>query len=436
MRLTTFVPADQIIVPDNRQRQEFDGGALVELAQSIKANGLLHAIVVRMDGRTLVAGERRLRAIRQFVYAMGGSFAYDGVPVEVGLVPVIRVDAADALALEEIELDENIRRADLTWQERAEAEARLHRIRSARNPEQTLGDTAKELADAAGILPKVAQDNLRQSLVVMKVMAELPEIGKAKTLKDAFKMVQRHEETKRNERLAASVGQTYSTKALQALHGDCLDLLAEAQWNEKFDVILTDPPYGMGADQFGDAAGRLATIEHHYDDSYESWKDLMARWTSLAWRVTKPQAHAYIFCDIDRFHELKLMMQAAGWYVFRTPLINVKNSGRVPLPDRGPRRQYEICLYAIKGDKLVTGIYSDVIHSEADEQMGHGAQKPVSLYTDLLKRSCRPGDWVLDSFSGSGTIFPAAFELQLYAVGVEQNAASYGKGLERIAGLK
>jgi hypothetical protein len=55
-------------------------------------------------------------------------------------------------------------------------------------------------------------------------------------------------------------------------------------------------------------------------------------------------------------------MLEAGWDVFRTPLIDYKlGSGRVPRPEHGPRRQWEMCLYAIKGDKNVTGIFSDVI---------------------------------------------------------------------------
>ena len=130
-------------------------------------------------------------------------------------------------------------------------------------------------------------------------------------------------------------------------------------------------------------------------------------------------------------------MRKAGWYVFRTPLINFKtNSGRVPLPDRGPRRQYEILLYAIKGDKPVTHIYPDVITSQADENMSHGAQKPVAVYQNLLQRSVRPGDTVLDCFAGSGTIFPAAHTFKVKAVGIEQSAEYYGMGLRRIQDIQ
>lgn len=130
-------------------------------------------------------------------------------------------------------------------------------------------------------------------------------------------------------------------------------------------------------------------------------------------------------------------MQAAGWYVFRTPLINHKmNSGRVPLPDQGPRRQYEIILYAIKGKKQTTHIYPDVISTSADENFSHGAQKPVALYQNLLQRSVRPGDRVLDTFAGSGTIFEAANGFKCSATGTELNPEYFGMCLARIARCK
>jgi len=129
-------------------------------------------------------------------------------------------------------------------------------------------------------------------------------------------------------------------------------------------------------------------------------------------------------------------MTQAGWWVTRTPFICTKpNSGRVPHPEHGPRRQWEMILYAIKGKKPTTGIYPDVITTMADPNMSHGAQKPVALYLDLLKRSVRAGDTVLDSFAGSGTIFPAAHAYKVKAVGIEMNPEYYSLALQRMKGL-
>ena len=88
-------------------------------------------------------------------------------------------------------------------------------------------------------------------------------------------------------------------------------------------------------------------------------------------------------------------MQAAGWRVFRTPLIWVNPSAmRAPWPEHGPQRKYQLILYAIKGDKSVNQLYRDVIVYSSDENLGHQAQKPVGLYRDLFSAA-----------RGQGTLF-------------------------------
>lgn len=435
----TYLAIKHLIIPPGRQRKDFESTSLLELAASIAAHGLFHAVQVRQDGQTLVTGERRLRAIVEHMIPLGQRLHYAGEMVPLGYIPVIPVGTDNALALEEIELDENLKRKDLTWQEMATTTSRLHALRKAQReaaapgmPAQTVADTAREIRGSA---VGAYQETTRQEILISAHL-DRPEVAKADSLKEAFKVLKRLEETDRNRTLAALIGETYTSDQHQMFHDNCLTWMTQPEWTGKFDVILTDPPYGMGAQDFGDAAGKLTTIEHHYDDSYESWQATMRAWCPLSFAITKPQAHAYVFCDIGNFHELQRMMQAAGWYVFRTPLTNFKrNSGRVPLPDQGPRRQSEWCLYAIKGKKQVTAIYSDVITTDSDEQMGHGAQKPVALYEDLLKRSVRPGDWIVDTFAGTGPIFPAAHTFKCFAVGVERVEASYGKCLERLQTL-
>lgn len=450
-----FVSLPEFLVLADRQRRAFDEASLLELAQSIEKHGLFHALQVRRDGVTLVSGERRLQAILKHLVPLGKTFTYAGEPVPPGHVPVIPVATDDALALEEIELDENLKRKDLTWQETANAHARLHALRLAQAEQinriatdlaiddpvtHTVADTARELYPVeTANLPdgKLGdyQSTVRQEILISKHM-DKPEVAKAPDLKSAFKALKKIEDAERNRQLAIAVGDTHTSGVHQLYQANCLEWMAAEKWAGKFDVILTDPPYGMNAQDFGDGAGKLTGIDHDYDDSYESWKVLMAAWARLAYYVTKPQAHAYVFCDIDNFAELRTFMRAEGWYVFRTPLTNYKqNSGRVPLPFEGPRRQSEWCLYAIKGHKTVNMIASDVIVTGSDEQMSHGAQKPVALYDDLLRRSVKPGDWVLDTFAGSGTIVPACHALKCVAVAVEQNPVYYGLCLQRLAAL-
>lgn len=425
-----------ITIKSSRQRTTFEAEALSELADSIGKTQLLQAPVMREEGGglVLVAGERRIRALQE-LWLLGTPVRFNGEVLPEGTIPYVTLGQLDPLAAEEAELEENLRRKDLTWQESAAAMSRLHRLRSvqaqAEGKVHTVADTAME---TKGRSDGSYQESVRRDIIVAKHLNN-PEVAKAKTADEAFKILKRQEETARNVERAVVVGKTFSKGVHRVFNVDCLTWMRGTE--AEFDVIVTDPPYGMGADSFGDGGGgRLANNEHHYKDDYEGWKALMMDWCPLSFQVTKEKAHAYVFCDLDNFHELKGMMQLAGWYVFRTPFICTKpNSGRVPLPSEGPRRQWEMILYAIKGHKNTTAIYPDVITTTGEGGFNIGAQKPVPLFLDLLRRSVRAGDKVLDSFAGSGTIIPAAHELQCEATALEMNPEHYSFCLQRIEDL-
>src|SRR5208337_2647219 len=107
------VPIDSLDPNPLQPRRVFQSERLSELAQSIRANGIIQPLVVRRSGERyqLVAGERRWRAAK-----LAGS---QSVPV------VIREIADDRLL--EVTLIENIQREDLNPIETAVAFDRLGR---------------------------------------------------------------------------------------------------------------------------------------------------------------------------------------------------------------------------------------------------------------------------------------------------------------------
>jgi ParB family chromosome partitioning protein len=105
------IPIDDIQPNPLQPRRVFQDDRLQELAQSIRANGIIQPLVVRfVNGHyQLVAGERRLRAAK-----LAG----------VALVPVVVREIPDNRLLE-ITLIENIQREDLNPMEAASAFARM-----------------------------------------------------------------------------------------------------------------------------------------------------------------------------------------------------------------------------------------------------------------------------------------------------------------------
>jgi ParB family transcriptional regulator, chromosome partitioning protein len=105
------IPIDDIQPNPLQPRRVFQDDRLQELAQSIRANGIIQPLVVRfVNGHyQLVAGERRLRAAK-----LAG----------VALIPVVVREIPDDHLLE-ITLIENIQREDLNPMEAASAFARM-----------------------------------------------------------------------------------------------------------------------------------------------------------------------------------------------------------------------------------------------------------------------------------------------------------------------
>lgn len=432
------IPVEDIVVPANRQRKYFDETAIQELAASIADNGLISPLVVRREEGgelILVAGERRLKAL-DICWGFGQEVTCNDHIIPEHAVPCVYLGEIDEIQAFEIELEENIRRTDLDWKEKAQAVGQLFEMRRRQsefsgNPPPTVATLAEEVA---GTSEGQWQENIRQDLILSRNL-DNPVVAKAASRKEAFKALKRDEEVKRNEELGRKIGATFTAAVHTLLQGDCLDLLPKLQ-EGIFDTIATDAPYGVSADRFGDSAGKTAGA-HRYDDSPERARELTARIAAELWRVTKPAAHLYWFCDVEHFLFMRETFASAGWKVFRTPLIWVNPTAmRAPWPDMGPQRQWQMILYAVKGDKKVTRIYSDVLTYRSDENQGHQAQKPVNLYEDLLRRSVRPGDSVLDPFMGTGVIFPAAHSLKCKATGIDIDTAACGIASKRLENLK
>jgi ParB family chromosome partitioning protein len=106
-----MMPVSSIEPHLEQPRRHFDEEKLVELADSIRARGLIQPIVVRPHGHRyqIVAGERRWRAAQR---------------AQLHEVPVIVRDFNDSETLE-VALLENIQRADLNAIEEAEGYQRL-----------------------------------------------------------------------------------------------------------------------------------------------------------------------------------------------------------------------------------------------------------------------------------------------------------------------
>jgi len=416
----------EIQIPEKRHRKTFEESKIQELAESISDYGLLHPPVLRElpnGGLELVAGERRLRAIQ----TLSEPYRCGPETIQPDEVPYLLLTDLEELRAREIELEENIRRLDLSWKERVQAISELHALRTAQDPSHTLADTARE------ITPEGSEINVTQGVKRRLILAEHlddPEIQKAKTEKEALKVLKRKLEgqlrTAYHDLVPKEKSSKFAVQEIDAVEG--LRKLPAAS----VDIILTDPPYGIHAGQID---ARLAN-PHPYSDAPAKVRDLLARIIPLLSRVSKPKAHAYLFCDIRHFGFLSKLFKENDWFPWPVPLIWVKDQGHIPMPNHGPRRNYECILFANRGMKPTRELRGDVLVYPTVKNKEMPAQKPVELFEDLLQRSALLDELVLDPFCGTGTIFAAAYRQGLRAIGFDNDPSMVGLSKMRIENLE
>ena len=427
--MAVSVPLDEIIIPEKRYRTIFVEDDLEALANSIAKLGLMQAPVVEKDERTLVAGERRLRAMAQLIEAKK-RIIYQGKKLPLGEIPVVPIGLSDSLDIKEAEIDENIKRVQLTWQERAAAISELHELRTkqaeARGEKQTKTATAEEAFENFN---QRRITEVREDLILANFLDD-PDVVKAKSRKDAMKIVTRKLEVEHRKALARE----FDIDKLQTEHhlirGDLFQELPTFP-DTSFDCIISDPPYGVDAHKFAN----MDAVKHTYVDDVSYSNSVIEIIAVEGYRIAKVRAHFYMFLDINRFAAVKKIVSDAGWEVFNTPFIWSKgpNAGVVPWPHHGPRRSYEAILYAMKGKREVISIGPDLIEIPHDREIERGAHKPADLYAELIRRSCNPGDAVIDPCCGTGPIFEAAQATTTIATGIELDEEGIAFCLRRLA---
>jgi DNA modification methylase len=421
------IPISSLVIPENRQRRVFDPKKLEELSTSIMTKGLLHPPVVRFTGEEyiLVAGERRTRAITSLSSIDVGVTCNDQ-EFPPGELPITLLADLSPFAIREAELEENTVRDDLTWADKARAIAELDALRrdqaEAEGTHHSARDTASEII---GRLAEGAEITRVTEAIIVTRHLDDPEVAAAKTQKEAIKVIKKKADTAHRAKLAETFDMSKTPHVLA--NRSAFDYAKELPAGY-FDLIITDPPYGIGADGFGS----MADTKHSYEDTEDYADDCYRLVAEEGYRVTKDSAHCYVFLDPRYWHSISLHFILNGWDVWPVPLIWNKGNGMLPKPEHGPRRTYEMILFASKGNRKVLKVGPDVITCPLTLDRAHGAQKPVALYRELISRSLLPGQTVLDLFAGSGTVFPAANAQKVTATACELSEEYYNLALSRI----
>jgi len=178
----------------------------------------------------------------------------------------------------------------------------------------------------------------------------------------------------------------YKDDFVTIYHGDCREIVPHLG---KFDLLLTDPPYGMGFQS------NRRSIKHDRIYGDEALPvEFLTQAISLAHRA------AYIFCRWENIQELPKPKSVLAW---------VKNNWSMGDLKHEHGRQWEACcFYANSGHEFLRRI-PDVVFADRTGNELHPTQKPESLLSQII--AANVGDTILDPFAGSGTTGRAAKDL-------------------------
>jgi len=429
-RLTVLLSS--ILVPSDRARREFKPAEIESLRESIRERGLINPITVTrlekpVDERLykLVAGERRLRACAQ-------------IPLRE--VPVCLFEGLSPLEQREIELDENIHRSSLTWQERialvAEIDAVKKKVHENDPVEWTMGRTAEEL--------QMEKSSVQRQIRFALKLKERPDLADRVVglpMTAAMKQIQRFEEAERLDRLRTS-GQLHITSQFHL--GPAYPFLLTLQ-SGSVDLVVTDPPYGMTelADREGEAReGVNYTTRLKPGDNLSSSTvlKLLAEVGRELSRVMKDGAHLYLFTTSENHTEIWELLTSLGFDLEVQPLIWNKGLATTVFTGYNYPSCYEQLIFghrAKRSRRLVKPTKSILefppVHSNLKL---HPFEKPPALLEFLIEQSTVKGEVVLDPFAGSAATLCAALRLGRQAIGCEIDPEHYNLALGRLAEVK
>jgi ParB/RepB/Spo0J family partition protein len=398
-----------ITIPPDRFRQA-DPAKVKEIAESFSRYGQFHPILITRD-QVLIAGLHRI-------------FACKSLGVQIAAV---YRDEVDELYLREMELEENIRRSEMSWVDRAKAITVLHDMKKKLDPNWGQVQTAEIIGSARAA-------DISDAVNVSKMIELFPEIGEAKSMRQAVSWANAKAKSILRMAEVKSGAIDYSYIEHRLLQGDSVELIKTVASNS-FHAIITDPPFGIDYDRL--KIGSEGTTSS-YVDTEKGYLRLLSMADDL-YRVLKPDGWLIWFLGPSWLQAAKERFILSGFIVDEMPIIWDRSDGKcfTQRPDRYFGRGYDMALHCIKGNPEVCPGYRSrpnvlrfppISNSEREALV----ERPIELYAELIKRLTYPGETVADFFVGSGSVLAAAAQLGRDFFGCEQDGERRALALTKI----
>jgi len=410
-----IAPSMIMVDREKRQRKNID---VSDLLTSIPHKGILNPIIITPEN-VLVAGERRLAAA-----------------IKLGLhtVPVRYSNTLSETERQLIELEENLKRKDLSWQENSQAVKRIHELYVLQDKTWTQTQTAEAIGITIGYMSQF-----------MTVAAHMDKeiVASASSIESAMNIISRSNERKIADALASITelgAKMFDPKPAplkpgepptpipappkveeSILQGSFLEWAPRYE-GRPFNLIHCDFPFGINV-----FAGKQANTkgEHDYDDKPDLYWELIDCLCENLNRVMSPSAHLVFWFPFDYYTStLERFRKKAPSLAFQNvPLFWHKSDNIGILPDakRGPRRIVESAFIASREDRFIIKATSNSYPAPTDKAF-HPSTKPEPVLRYFFQMFVDENTRLLDPTCGSGSALRAAESLGAnYVFGIERD---------------
>jgi len=178
-------------------------------------------------------------------------------------------------------------------------------------------------------------------------------------------------------------------------HGDCKELLPDLV----FDVVVTDPPYGLNVVKNGKIG-------------------ITNQWA-------KAKEYRPVVGDDEPLDPTWLASFGTSQVIFGVShFVNIPHAGQLLVWDKevsnGLFAEVEIAWHSKKApSKIIKHQQQGFINNLGDIGRHHPTQKPLSVMLWIIDNTTEPNQTIIDPYMGTGTTLRAAKDLGRKAIGIE-----------------
>lgn len=241
----------------------------------------------------------------------------------------------------------------------------------------------------------------------------------------------------------------------QLVLGDCLEVMRRLP-DASFDHCIADPPFNISRRRgLGWAFSRHITMQELWDRMAgdEFWA-FNLNWLVEVTRVVKPNGNLIVFGTYHNIYQLGFLLQSGLCRRILSSLVYKRTNPQPNITTRMLTEATEYLIWAVNetperargwtfnywdakamnGGRQLHNVWEFPVTPRSERRHGyHPSQKPLALLERLVLLCSRPGDAILDPFTGAGTLPLAARRHNRRWLAIDNNAEYIAIARRRLA---